>query len=238
VNVVILAAGGCSRFGRPHPKALTTLTDGRTILDRQLDLLNGVFHGAAVISIVVGYQAALVMEAAARRASFVYSEDFAHTNTARSLGRALEVIGGEGVLWLNGDVVFEPGLLAHLAAFVDREDPFVAVRRGPVGEEEVKYLLDDRGLVRAISKSVAGSPGEAVGINYVPAACRTAFAAELARCADDDYFERAIETSAAAGVRFRAVDVTGYGCVEVDFESDLAAADQVVLASAMPSFGG
>ena len=37
VQVVILAAGMGTRLGRPHPKPLTPLHDGRSILQRQLD---------------------------------------------------------------------------------------------------------------------------------------------------------------------------------------------------------
>ena len=43
VQVVILAAGMGTRLGRPHPKPLTPLHDGRSILQRQLDTLREVF---------------------------------------------------------------------------------------------------------------------------------------------------------------------------------------------------
>jgi CDP-glycerol glycerophosphotransferase len=50
----------------------------------------------------------------------------------------------------------------------------------------------------------------------------------LDACADDDYFERGIETAIAEeGMRVAAVDISAFGCVEVDFEPDLDRANQL-----------
>jgi CDP-glycerol glycerophosphotransferase len=230
-NIVILAAGGGTRLGRPFPKALTRLADGETILGRQLALLRYVFGAGVPICVVVGFKADLVLEAAASQAAFAYNEVFDQTNTAHSLHRALQVIGPGGVLWLNGDVVFDERVLAHLAPFVAQDRSFVAVNRAVVGVEEVKYRRDDEGFVRTISKDVVDSEGEAVGINYVAAGDRPPLADALARCTDHDYFERGIERATDAGVRFRAVDISAYPCVEVDFEADLRAANGIVAPS-------
>lgn len=227
-NIVILAAGGGTRLGRPSPKVLTTLADGQTILNRQLVLLRGAFGRESPICVVVGFKADLVMGAAAAEAMFAYNELSDQTNTARSLLRGLEVVGTGGVLWLNGDVVFDRAVLPHLAPFIGCDESFVAVNRAPVGDEEVKYLLDGQGHVRQLSKEVDGAEGEALGINYVAAADRDRFVSALGGCADHDYFERAIETATDVGLRFRAVDISEHGCVEVDFEADLVAANRLV----------
>ena len=230
-NIVILAAGGGTRLGRPFPKALATLADDQTILGRQLALLRQAFGASVSICVVVGFKAHLVLEAAASQATFVYNEVFDQTNTARSLHRALTVIGPGGVLWLNGDVVFDASVLTHLAPFVAQECSFVAVNRTVVGAEEVKYLRDDEGFVRSISKDVVNGEGEALGINYIAAGDRTRLVDALALCRDDDYFERAIEGAIDAGVRFRVVDISVFPCIEVDFEADLDAANRLVAPS-------
>jgi CDP-glycerol glycerophosphotransferase len=50
----------------------------------------------------------------------------------------------------------------------------------------------------------------------------------LDRCADQDYFERGIETAIAEdGLRVTAVDISAFDCVEVDFEPDLERANQL-----------
>jgi CDP-glycerol glycerophosphotransferase len=226
LNVVILAAGLGTRLGRPYPKALTPLADGRSILRQQLDHIRETFGPEVGITLVVGFKMNLVMEEAASDAAFVYNELYDQTNTCKSLLKALRLVSGGGVLWLNGDVVFVPGLLAELRGYADAGRTFVAVNTASVADEEVKYTLDGDGYVKDLSKQVVGGLGEAVGINFVAAADRAVLAEHLDRCADGDYFERGIETAIAeAGMRVSAVDISAYGCVEVDFEPDLERAN-------------
>jgi choline kinase len=227
VNVVILAAGMGTRLGRPHPKPLTTLRDGRTILRQQLDHISGAFADDARVSIVVGFKKRRLLEAAASEASFVFNEEFSRTNTSKSLLRALRMAAPGGVLWMNGDVVFSPGLLDTLVPHM-AEGSFVAVNTARVAEEEVKYLLDDSGHISALSKQVVGGLGEAVGINYVSAADREVLVRHLAAAGDQDYFEKGIEDAIALeGMRVRAVDISAFGVVEVDFADDLERANAI-----------
>ncbi|OLB78975.1 MAG: UDP-N-acetylglucosamine pyrophosphorylase [Actinobacteria bacterium 13_2_20CM_2_71_6] len=228
MNVVILAAGLGTRLGRPYPKPLTPLADGRSILRQQLDHLRDSFGPQVRITIVVGFKMGLIMEAAADDAAFVYNELYDQTNTCKSLLKALRLAPPGGVLWLNGDVVFVPGLLDALRPYLEAERSFVAVNTDSVAEEEVKYTLDGDGYVKELSKQVVGALGEAVGINYVAAADRPMLIEHLDACADTDYFERGLETAIAeAGMRVAAVDISAYGCVEVDFEPDLERANQI-----------
>ncbi len=222
MNVVILAAGMGTRLGRPYPKPLTPLADGRTILRQQLDHLRQNFGRQARITVVVGFKMDLIMEAAADDASFVYNELYDQTNTNKSLLKALRLAPPGGVLWLNGDVVFVPGLIDSLRPLLEADRSFVAVNTESVADEEVKYTLDGDGYIKDLSKQVVGGLGEAVGINYIAAADRETLIEHLDRCADQDYFERGLETAIAEdGLRVTAVDISAYGCVEVDFEPDL-----------------
>ncbi|GIG57880.1 hypothetical protein Lfu02_22520 [Longispora fulva] len=227
-NVVILAAGMGTRLGRPHPKPLTLLADGRSILRQQLDHLRAAYGPSAHIAIVVGFKKDLVMEAAAEDAAFVYNEFYDQTNTSKSLLKALKLGPPGGVLWLNGDVVFEPGLLELFTEALAAEQSFVAVNTASVADEEVKYTLDDAGFIRELSKKVVGGLGEAVGINYVSAADRAALVEHLSRVDEQEYFEGGIESAISAeGLRFRAIDISTFGCVEVDFDEDLARANKL-----------
>jgi choline kinase len=226
INVVILAAGMGTRLGRPYPKPLTPLADGRSILRQQLDHLRTTFGADAHVTLVVGFKMDLLMEEAARDAAFVYNEVYDQTNTSKSLLKALRLAPPGDVLWLNGDVVFVPGLLDSLRPHIAAGRTFVAVNTESVADEEVKYTLDGDGYVKELSKQVVDGLGEAVGINFVVAADRTLLIEHLDRCADNDYFERGIETAIAEdGLRVRAVDISAYGCVEVDFEPDLQRAN-------------
>lgn len=227
LNIVILAAGMGTRLGRPHPKPLTRLSDGRSILRQQLDHFAAEFPDAYV-SIVVGFKMEQVMEAAAGEAVFVYNELFDQTNTSKSLLKALRLAPAGGVLWLNGDVVFEPGLLAELAPAIAADESFVCVNTARVAEEEVKYTLDGDGYVKELSKKVVGGLGEAVGINYIASGDRDVYARRLDGVDDREYFEAGLEAAIGEdGVRVRAVDISAFGCVEVDFDEDLTRANEL-----------
>ncbi|RJK96166.1 phosphocholine cytidylyltransferase family protein [Vallicoccus soli] len=224
-----------TRLGRPQPKPLTRLDDGRSILGRQLDALRGALGEDVHVTLVVGFMADDV-RAAAPGTSSVLNPAYATTNTARSLLLALRAVPEGGVLWLNGDVVFDPALLDALLPLLRADEGFVCVDTSATGEEEVKYTLDADGCVRELSKQVVGGLGEAVGINHVASRDRAALVEHLARCGDQDYFERGMETAIAeAGLRFRAVDISRWAAVEVDVAIDLDRANRDVVRAAAGS---
>ena len=229
VNVVILAAGMGTRLGRPHPKPLTTLRDGRTILRQQLDHISGAFADDARVSIVVGFKKRRLLEAAASEASFVFNEEFSRTNTSKSLLRALRMAAPGGVLWMNGDVVFDPEALKRAARLVRDDQSFVTVNTSKVSDEEVKYTTDAEGYIAELSKQVKGGLGEAVGINYVSKADKATLVHHLSKVDNQDYFERGIELAIGQdGLRFEPVDISDLYAVEVDFAEDLERANLFV----------
>ena len=209
-----------TRLGRPYPKPLTHLRDGRSILQQQFDNLALGFPGRGV-HVVVGYKKELVMEALPD-AVFHYNPDYDQTNTSKSLLRAVRHAGEGGVLWLNGDVVFEPELLAELQPLIREGRSAVCVNTESVGEEEVKYTVDGDGYIAELSKTVQHALGEAVGINYVSGHDLPALRRQLEACADQDYFERGIEQAIAEdGLRVLPVDISRWSCLEIDFQADL-----------------
>jgi CDP-glycerol glycerophosphotransferase len=224
-QVVILAAGMGTRLGRTLPKPLTPLMDGRSIMQQQLDGIRAVFGTSTLITVVVGYRSKAIMRAQPDLL-FAFNPAFAQTNTSKSLLRALRSSPPGGVLWLNGDVVFDPAVLDLTCALVGADQSFVCVDPATVADEEVKYTLDADGYIQELSKTVVGGLGEAVGINYVSAADKPVLIEHLAACADNDYFERGMETAIQrSGVRFRPLDISRFSAVEVDFESDLERAN-------------
>jgi choline kinase len=228
LQVSILAAGMGTRLGRPFPKPLTELASGQSIMAQQIDNLRGVFGKDLRITVVVGFKHDLIMERFPD-VLFAYNENYDQTNTCKSLLRALGVSHVGGVLWLNGDVVFDPRILEKLRPMISAEQTIVCVNTEAVGEEEVKYNVDDRGFIRELSKTVSEPLGEAVGINYVASGDKQVLMKHLEDCDDQDYFERGIETAvASAGLRVRPVDISEFYAVEVDFEGDLERANTVI----------
>lgn len=228
VQIAILAAGMGTRLGRPFPKPLTELASGKSILAQQLDNLRAGFGADLRVTIVVGFKHDLIMERFPD-VLFAYNESYDQTNTSKSLLRALKVSHTGGVLWLNGDVVFDERILDELRPLVESGQSLVCVNTDVVGDEEVKYTVDDDGCIRELSKTVEGGLGEAVGINFVSAEDKAVLVEHLERCDEQDYFERGIETAVAeAGLRFRPLDISRFYAVEVDFEDDLQRANTVI----------
>ncbi|MCT9001447.1 phosphocholine cytidylyltransferase family protein [Microbacterium memoriense] len=228
LQTVILAAGMGSRLGRSLPKPLTELSDGRTIMRQQHDNIRAAFGDNARITTVVGYRAETVVEAFPD-VDYVYNERYDQTNTSKSLLRALQATGRGGVLWMNGDVVFDPRILGRAIELIERKQSFVTVNTAKVSDEEVKYTVTAEGFINALSKTVRGGIGEAVGINYISAADKRAFMAQLGRVDDQDYFERGLELAIAEnGLLLEPLDISDLYAVEVDFAEDLERANLYV----------
>jgi choline kinase len=227
-QIVILAAGMGSRLGRSLPKPLTELGDGRTIMQQQFDNIHQAFGNDAKVTIVVGYKLEHIIEAFPH-AEFVYNEQYDQTNTSKSLLRALQATKDGGVLWMNGDVVFDPEALVRAGDLVARDQSFVSVNTAKVSDEEVKYTTGAEGYIDELSKTVTGGLGEAVGINYVSSGDKATLIRHLAKVGDQDYFERGIELAIAQnGLRFEPVDISDLYAVEIDFAEDLERANLFV----------
>jgi choline kinase len=226
-QVVILAAGLGTRLGRPHPKPLTRLRSGESIMRRAVNALRGAYDDVHVTA-VIGFKLDLVIEAMPD-ISFVYNEVYDSTNTSKSLLKALHLSQAGGVLWLNGDVVFDPRVLPMLHEHIKTGRSFVCVNTESVAEEEVKYTLDDDGYIKELSKSVVNGLGEAVGINYISAEDKATLLVRLDEVDDQEYFEGGLELAIARdGLRVEALDISEYHIVEVDFDEDLTRANEFV----------
>ena len=123
LQVVILAAGMGSRLGRALPKPLTELSDGRT------------HHAAAVrqhprtpsattctVTIVVGYKLEHIIEAFPDGVVRLQRASTTRPTRPRACCAPCRPRGTGGVLWMNGDVVFDPRILDR-AADADRTRP-------------------------------------------------------------------------------------------------------------------
>ena len=226
LQVVILAAGMGTRRGKPWPKPLTPLADGRSIMQQQVENVEKVFRNDARTTIVVGFKLEMIMEAHPN-ATFVYNENYDQTNTSKSLLKALRASQESGVLWMNGDVVFDPRVLERVSDRIRNEKSFVCVNTSATAEEEVKYTVDSKGNINALSKQVKNALGEAVGINFISRHHKDAVIKYLDEVADNDYFERGLELAIEkVGVGIEPVDISDLFAVEVDFQADLDRANQ------------
>lgn len=219
MKIVILAAGIGSRLGNPFPKPLTPLKNGKSIMQMQTENI-ATYYDIDDINVVVGFKKDLIMERFPEL-TYVYNPFFDQTNTSKSLLKALKKHKDKSVLWFNGDVVFDGKLLEVLNPFIEANESFVAVNTSKVAEEEVKYTLKDD-YIDLLSKEVKNGLGEAVGINFISSKDIKKFIARLEECDANDYFERGLELAIEKdGVQIKAVDISAYNCMEIDFVEDL-----------------
>lgn len=218
MKALILAAGMGSRLGKNIPKSLVSITETISILDHQLEnLLN--ITDLENISVIVGYKSDLI------RSNYpglntINNENYSSTNTSKSLFLGLSRIGkNDDVIFLNGDVVFNPDILNLIMD--NRINNLICVNNNKVGEEEIKYNLDNRGYINQISKVIKHPLGEAIGINYINRESIPILTHCLELCSDDDYFEKGIELAIGNGVKFLPLNIGNRFCVEIDFEEDL-----------------
>ncbi len=226
MKIVILAAGIGSRLGNPFPKPLTPLKDGESIMAKQLKNITKYFDINDVTT-VVGFKKDLIMERFPE-VNYVYNPFFDRTNTSKSLLQALKKHRGKSVLWLNGDVVFDEKLLSVLKDDIQQNNSFISVNTSSVADEEVKYTLKD-GYVQELSKEVKNGLGEAVGINFIASKDLDIFISQLEKCGDNDYFEKGLEMAISENeLKVKAIDISKFNCIEVDFKEDLRNANNIV----------
>ena len=217
MHIIILAAGMGTRLNKNNPKSLVKLSNGDSILDRQINALLD-YVNINDITIVVGYKQHKIKEKYPK-CLYVYNENYKNTNTAKSLLLALESKEDDkDVIWINGDVVFEFEVLKEI--FVTSNSSML-VNTLKVGAEEVKYTINNDGSINKVSKNINNGLGEAVGINKILNSQLDEFKKELERCSRGDYFERGLEMLINKGTKIYPIDISKYFCCEIDTQDDL-----------------
>ncbi len=242
---MVLAAGAARRL-RPEtdqlPKTLLPVAGDRTILDIALRNLSAV--GLSEVVIVVGHAAAAIADrAASLERSYGITLELIHNdraldwNNAYSLWLAREYFGA-GVLLVNGDTVHpvsvEKTLLA--ARVVDGKglaDVILAVDNVKrLGDEEMKVVVDARGLLARINKNLdpAGAYGEYIGATLIEAAAAAPLASALEATWRRDpgrYYEDGYQELADRGGEIAVAPIGAVDWVEVDNHDDLRRAREI-----------
>lgn len=226
MKIIILAAGIGSRLGNTLPKPLTTLKNGKSIMQMMIENLSFKFN-IDDINVVVGYKKNLIMESFPSL-SYIYNPFFDSTNTSKSLLMALKKNNNSDILWLNGDVIFDLRILDIIEKKIQDGFSFISVNTNGVAEEEVKYTVKN-GFVNELSKSVKNGLGEAVGINYINHNDIKKFVNRLEECDNNDYFEKGLELAIIKdNLKLKILDISRYYCMEIDFIEDLKSANKLV----------
>jgi choline kinase len=234
-KAIILSAGQGSRLGHltdDRPKCLIEF-NGRTLLDRQLDVLAA--NGVDEVVVVTGFRDDQIEAALARRGEAgprvrtVYNPFYKVADNLGSLFVARHEITGDTLVW-NGDTLVSEELMADVVAN-DRSGICVTIdRKDSYDDDDMKVVVDDGGQLHAIGKRLDMKRVNAESIGLL--AFRQG-GAETFRNA----IEQAIRTPEGTTIWYLRVihhiaqkdevwtfDINGHEWGEVDFPEDVAAA--------------
>lgn len=219
---LILAAGRGRRLGAnvdEVPKCLLRV-GGKTLLDHQLDMLESA--GIRDVCVVAGYQKHALFRACHRRATVIYNEHWADTNSLYSFWLARRWVN-RNVVVMNCDVLTDPAVLVHLLA--TGTSCFAYDSSSGSDDEHMKVELSGNRLV-AMSKTL-DTPrvhGENVGLlHFLADDARRLFAqaeAILESGSKTLWMASAVQNLARERP-LQAVDVRGRPWIEIDYEEDL-----------------
>ena len=240
---MVLAAGAGRRL-RPYtdtlPKALVPVDGDTTILD--IGLRNLAAVGLTDVTVVVGYRAEAVESRQADleerhgvRLTLVHNDKAEEWNNCYSLWLARDHFK-QGALLVNGDTVHPVDVERKLLAAAGQPGSvgvLLALDENKVlDEEEMKVTLDERGLMRRITKVMSPSEanGEYIGATLIKpeAAAALADALEATWRRDPDlYYEDGYQTLVDTGGSVGVAPLGALPWVEVDTHADLARAREI-----------
>jgi choline kinase len=245
---MVLAAGAGRRL-RPDtdhlPKALLPVAGTATILDIALRNLAAV--GLSNVVIIVGYASVAIADRVADlekahgvTIDLVHNDRAEEWNNAYSLWLARERFG-QGVLLVNGDTVHPVSVENTLLTAqqqgtgspADAPDLILALDTvKKLADEEMKVVLDERGLLRRITKQMdpATADGEYIGATLIQPAAAVPLAESLEATWRRDpsrYYEDGFQELVDRGGEVAVVPIGTVEWVEVDDHRDLARARDI-----------
>ena len=240
-KAIILSAGQGSRLGHltdDKPKCLIEF-GGRTLLDRQLDMLaaNGV--GQAVV--VTGFRDDQIEVALDRRRSAgegptvrtIFNPFFKVADNTGSLFMAREELAGDVLVW-NGDTMVSSALMARVVANSCSGICVTIDRKAEGYDADDMKVVEDGGRLRAIGKRLdEGVNAESIGLLAFRdgGAKRFRAAIEAAMRSPEGtqiWYLRVIHKLAQES-EIGTLDISGEQWGEVDFPEDIEAAQKLVV---------
>ena len=224
---LLLNSGLGSRMGeetREHPKCMTEIAPGETIISWQVKCLEMIGVTEAVVTtghlsdMLEGYLLSLDTPI---RFRFVHNPRYRETNYIYSVHLAREWLAGQDVISLHGDLVMHPEVMRRLAA-----SPVSAVTVDstlPLPEKDFKGRVAD-GLICEVGVNVFGEDCIELQPAYLLMAAQTdrwlqEIAAFIADGNGKVYAENAFN-AAWREIPIRPLDVKGLLCAEIDNQQD------------------
>ncbi len=228
MKALILNSGLGHRMGvltSEHPKCMTDITNGDTILSRQLRLL--VETGIKEIVITTGYYDGVLVDYCHSlnlplNFTFVKNPIYAETNYIYSIYCAKDELKDEDILLMHGDLVFEPSVLHEIIENVEScmkvsstialpdKDFKAVVQDGyvkAVGIEFFEQAMEAQALYKLLSKDWS------IWLDKISEFCESGNRKCYAEVALNQITDKCI---------IKAYDVQDRLCTEIDTPEDLA----------------
>lgn len=229
---VILAAGRGTRL-RPltehFPKCLIPV-NRQSILSRALAELRRYLQDVCVVGGSLADQIEIFLASGPNRSTHLCrNDDFAKTNNAYSLWRALQRHRGRSLLLLDGDLVFHPDLLGRLMKDPRENLLLIEEQRQKLTEEAMKVRLKvQTQRVVALGKEIPlrEADGESIGIMRFSSIWSEALLGKLNLLMREEryhqlYYEDVIRELLPACPPVEILPVQGLPWVEIDTLEDL-----------------
>lgn len=227
MKALILNSGLGSRMGAltsEHPKCMTGISAEDTILSRQLKML--VKAGITEVVMTTGYFDGVLVDYCKSlhlplNITFVKNPLYLETNYIYSIYCVKELLQGDGVLLMHGDLVFEYSVLKDL---LDNENSCMKVSSTAVLPEKDFKAVVKNGLVKAVGIDFFDSAMEAqalyklnkddwdLWLNKITEYCESNRRKCYAEVALNEITEKC---------RIEAFDVKDRLCTEIDTPEDL-----------------
>jgi choline kinase len=236
MKAIILSAGQGSRLGHmvdDRPKCLIDF-NGRTLLDRQLDTLEG--SGVHEAVVVTGFHDELVNQAIAARSGgpkvrTIFNPFYKVADNTGSLYMAREELSGDCLVW-NGDTLVSNALMRRVVGN-DRAGICVTIDRKEGYDEDDMKVVEESGRLKAIGKrlDLGSVNAESIGLLAFRAGGAERFreAIEHAMRTPEGttiWYLRVIN-QLAQGSDVWTLDIEGEEWGEVDFPADVDAAREL-----------
>lgn len=240
----MLAAGRGSRLGKLGGETPKWLLDvgGRTLADRHLEGVELAGEAVASVTVVVGHAAHAIEQSVGSRefaVRVVDNPEYAEINNWWSLLRALRGLPPEGpVAVINADLLVEPERVAEFIEIVatTAAPALIAVDlERELTDESMKVARNGGDALGKIGKVGVEEPvGEYIGMLAAKGPALRALREQLESFVGreesrDEWYERAVGLTAAAGVEWLIWPLPGGQWVEIDDEADLDIAEKLSL---------
>jgi choline kinase len=230
MKLIILAAGKGERLmplTRNTPKSLLEIGGGVTLLEAQLG--RAADAGIEDIVVVVGYRAEQIeakIKGSGIRARTVYNPFYDISNNLVSAWLARAEMTNDFVL-LNGDVVFNPQVLARLVASRNGDIQMVIDRKDQYDDDDMKVTTEGNAIM-AVSKRlpVERAGGESIGMIAFRGRGPLRFTQTLDAMVREPenrnvFYLAALQTIMDSGVPVGFVECEPNDWAEIDFHPDL-----------------